>query len=50
MVSEVIGERRCTDGQGKVYDVTDFLDEHPGGAEIILCVPFFRLRVTSVRD
>ena len=26
---------RC---QGHVYDVTDFLDEHPGGAEIILCV------------
>jgi hypothetical protein len=22
--------------QGKVYDVTDFLDMHPGGAEIIL--------------
>jgi hypothetical protein len=24
------------DESGKVWDVTDFLDEHPGGAEIIL--------------
>ena len=25
-----------TRAQGKVYDVTDFLDQHPGGANIIL--------------
>ena len=33
---------------GKVYDVTDFLEEHPGGYDIILQVTGKQLEVDSI--
>lgn len=44
---QVVANERCI---GKVYDMTDFLDEHPGGAEIILCATTTRRQVEDVSD
>lgn len=32
---QIKGERLCILNSGKVYDVTDFADRHPGGKQLI---------------